>query len=116
MVLLVVASLNKQEVSVIAQAVVHILILMYRKHYNPNLGTDPFHWISKGVMEDLINIGEPTVTTLVNDQVSGFSIQQIFSALHSDIFSIPQYKSRFDTAKPWQSNDCGNKCICILWL
>ena len=91
----------------------HIDVL---ENYIPTLTTDPFRWIPKGVMEDLIDIGEPTINTSVNDQVSGFSIQQIFSALQSDIFSIPQYKSRFDTAKPWQSNDCGNKCICILWL
>ena len=75
----------------------HIDVL---ENYIPTLGTDPFHWIPKGIMEDLIDIGEPTANTLVNDQVSGFSIQQIFSALQSDIVSMPQYRSRFIQQNP----------------
>ena len=61
--------------------------------FNPNLTTDPFRWIPKGLMEDMIDntINE----TIVNDQVSGFSIAQIFGALQSDVTSVTQYKTRF---------------------
>jgi len=64
------------------------------ENFNPNLSSDKFHWIPKGLMLDLIDIGEPTATTKVNDQVSGYTIQQIFGALQSDITSISQYKAR----------------------
>ena len=37
--------------------------------------------------------GEPT-NTLVNDQVSGYTIGQIFAALQSDVTTVSQYKAR----------------------
>ena len=47
-----------------------------------------------GLMLDLNdNIEFPTFTH-VTDQVSGYTIQQIFSALQSDVTSIPLYKAR----------------------
>jgi hypothetical protein len=61
--------------------------------FNPNLTFDPFRWIPKGLMEDIID-NTPT-ETVVNDQVSGFTISQIFNALQSDITTLPQYKARF---------------------
>ena len=74
----------------------HIDVL---ENYNPNLGTDPFHWIPKGLMLDLIDNGEPFSTT-VNDNVNGYTIQQIFAALQSDINSLSQYEARLLQQNP----------------
>ena len=49
---------------------------------------------SKGLMWDMMdNTAEPPQTS-VNDQVYGFTIQQIFAALQSDATSISSYRSR----------------------
>ncbi len=63
------------------------------ENFNPNLSADPFKWIPKGLMEDLID-NTPN-ETIVNDQVTGFTIQKIFSALQSDVSSMQQYRTRF---------------------
>jgi hypothetical protein len=62
------------------------------ENFNPNLSSDPFHWIPKGIMLDLMD-NTPTENT-VNDQVQGYTIQQIFGALQSDVGSVSQYKVR----------------------
>lgn len=63
------------------------------ENFNPNL-SDPFKWIPKGLMWDLMdNTAEPPKTS-VNDQVFGFTTQQIFAALQSDVSSVSAYKSR----------------------
>lgn len=51
-------------------------------------------------MEDLIDNGEPTFNTSVNDQVSGYTISQLFGALQSDVTSISQYKARLLQQNP----------------
>ena len=63
------------------------------ENFNPNYTPDPFRWIPKGLMWDLID--NTPGETIVIDQVSGYSISQIFGALKSDVTSVPQYKSRF---------------------
>ena len=70
----------------------HIDVL---ENFVPSLISDPFRWIPKGLMEDLIDNGTEPSQTLVNDQVSGFTISQIFSALQSDITTVTAYRARF---------------------
>lgn len=64
------------------------------ENFVPSLTADPFHWIPKGVMEDLMDDGAEPPPTHVIDQVSGLTIAQIFAAFQSDITTIPQYKAR----------------------
>lgn len=75
----------------------HIDVL---ENFIPNLQNDPFKWIPKGLMWDLMDNGEPSQTTFVNDQVNGYTIQQIFAAMQSDISSIPQLKTRLVVQNP----------------
>ncbi len=50
-------------------------------------------------MEDLIDNGEPP-STGVNDQVSGFTIAQMFSALQSSIYTLQDYRLRLIQQNP----------------
>lgn len=75
----------------------HIDVL---ENFIPSLTADPFQWIPKGLMEDLMDNGAEPSQTLVTDQVSGFSISQIFSALQSDITTVPTYRARFIQQNP----------------
>jgi hypothetical protein len=71
----------------------HINVL---ENFDPNLTVDPFHWIPKGLIEDLMDFtNETRPPQAVNDAVSGYTIQQIFNALQSDINSPQQYRDRF---------------------
>ena len=38
--------------------------------------------------------------TIVNDQVNGFTTQQMFNALQSDVTTLQQYRSRFIQQNP----------------
>lgn len=65
------------------------------ENFNPNLTTDPFHWIPAGLMEDMIDAtNETRPPQAVNDAVSGFTIPQIFNALQPDVSSLQQYRDR----------------------
>jgi len=64
------------------------------EYFFPNSPTDPFKWIPKGLMWDLMDNGEPTYFTQVNDQVSGYTIQQIFAAYQSDVTTMQQFRDR----------------------
>lgn len=68
------------------------------ENFNPNLSSDPFAWIPKGLMEDLMDNtpGEQTV----NDQVSGFTISQIFNAYQTNVTSVQQYKTTIINQNP----------------
>ena len=59
--------------------------------FDPNLTADPFRWIPKGLMLDLMDDNEP-LASHVSDQVSGYTTQQIFGALTSDVTSVQQYR------------------------
>ncbi len=63
------------------------------EYFTLTLSTDPFKWIPKGLMEDMIDNGEPA-SSPVNDQVSGFTIAQLFKALQSDVTTLAQYKAK----------------------
>jgi hypothetical protein len=77
------------------------------ENFDPNYTPDPFRWIPKGLMEDLID-NTPT-EAIVNDQVSGYSINQLFRAMQSDVTSVSQYKVRllqlYGTAQQTQVNN-----------
>ena len=72
--------------------------------FNPNLTADPFRWIPKGLMQDLMDNGE-LFNKNVNDQVSGFSILQIFNAVQSDVSTVQQYKARLILQNPNPANN-----------
>ncbi|MBS1947980.1 MAG: hypothetical protein JST47_09455 [Bacteroidetes bacterium] len=70
------------------------------ENFTPALPNDGFKWIPKGLMLDLMdNTLEPT-RTKVNDLVSGYTIQQIFAALQSDVSTIAQFKARLLQQNP----------------
>ena len=74
----------------------HIDVL---ENFDPNYTPDPFSWIPKGLMEDLID-NTPTETFPVIDNVNGFTIAQLFNALQSDVTTIPAYRARFIQQNP----------------
>jgi|SRR6185437_7438473 len=73
----------------------HIDVL---ENFNPNLETDPFRWIPKGLMEDMMD-NTPN-ETIVNDQVTGFTIGTLFNALQSDVSTVQQYRARIKSQNP----------------
>ncbi len=64
-------------------------------------------WIPEGLMEDLID--NTPAEAIVNDQVTGYTISQLFGALQSNVTSIPQYKAKllqlYGTAQQTQVNN-----------
>jgi hypothetical protein len=63
--------------------------------FDPGLLTYSFHWIPKGLMLDLMdNTPNETYGTGLPDQVSGYTNQQIFNALQSDVKSVGDFKAR----------------------
>ena len=67
--------------------------------FDPNLTADPFKWIPKGLMQDLMD-NTPTETFPIPDNVTGFTISQLFLALQSDVTTVPQYRSRLILQNP----------------
>ncbi len=67
--------------------------------FDPNLATDPFNWIPKGLMEDLIDARNEFFPP-VNDNVSGFTTQQLYLALQADVNSVQQYRERLIQQNP----------------
>lgn len=74
--------------------------LVALENFIPNLPADPFKWIPKGLMLDLMDNGEPFPITQVNDNVSGYTIQQLFAAMQSDITTVAQYRARLVQQNP----------------
>jgi len=70
------------------------------EYFVPTYNLDPFKWIPKGLMEDLMDNTTEPLSTGVNDQVYGFTIAQIFAALQSDVTSVPAYKARLIQQNP----------------
>ena len=70
----------------------HIDVL---ENWNPNYNNgDFFRWIPKGLMEDMMDGGiEPQASGVV-DNVSGFTIQELFNGLQSDVISPQNYRDR----------------------
>lgn len=67
----------------------HIVAL---ENFDPNIPTDPFNWIPRGLMRDLMD--DTRFETIINDQVLGFTISQLSNALQADIASPQQYRDR----------------------
>jgi hypothetical protein len=80
---------------------IHIDVLEY---FDPNYSTDPFKWIPKGLMEDMID-NTPNEVFPVIDNISGFTIAQLFNALQSDVTTLQLYKARLINQNP---NTAGN--------
>lgn len=70
------------------------------ENFNPNLLLDPFSWVPKGLMWDMMD-NTPN-ETIVNDQVSGFTTAILFKALQSDVSTIQQYEARIKSQNPVQ--------------
>ncbi len=51
--------------------------------FNPNLSGDINKWIPKGIFHDLIDAGTEPTSTLVTDNVSGFTNGQMFSCINA---------------------------------
>jgi len=68
------------------------------ENFDPNYSSDPFHWIPKGLMNDLMDDRNDNnafpVSVPLNDQVQGYTIAQLFNALQSDITTLQAYHSR----------------------
>ena len=77
----------------------HINVL---ENYNPDLLSDPFRWIPKGLMEDMID--NTNETNPITDNVQGFTIQQLYLALQADVNSMEQYRARFIQQNPGNQN------------
>ena len=58
--------------------------------FNPNLTADPFRWIPKGLMEDLMD--NTIKNTPVIDNIGGFTTAQLFNGLQSDVINLQQYR------------------------
>lgn len=70
----------------------------YLEDFSPFRTFDPFHWIPDGLFYDLIDnrndqvVANPRV--LINDAVFGYTNQQFFNALESDVRSLPAFRQR----------------------
>lgn len=65
------------------------------ENFNPNLASDPFKWIPQGLFYDLKDTRNDFLfdPTMVNDQVSDYSNQQMFNAFSSSITTLGLYKT-----------------------
>lgn len=72
--------------------------LVALENFDPYLTDYPFKWIPKGLFYDLMDTRNDALAipryVNIDDQVSGYTIQQIFGAYQSDINTLQQYKSR----------------------
>lgn len=75
--------------------------------FDPSRTGDPFRWIPKGLMYDLMDIRNEAGPHPVVDGVSNFTIAQLFSALQSNVTTLQQYRVIF------QQQNTGNQTIPI---
>ncbi|MDE3184782.1 MAG: hypothetical protein KGM16_15295 [Bacteroidota bacterium] len=69
------------------------------ENWDPNYTDDVFNWIPVGLMEDLMD-DTPNEIFPVTDNVSGFSVSQLFDALQPDVTSVQQYRARLIQQNP----------------
>jgi len=72
------------------------------ENFDPNLLTDPFRWIPKGLLEDMTD--NTNEINPITDNVQGFTIQQLYLALQADVNSVEQYRTRFIQQNPGNQN------------
>jgi hypothetical protein len=70
--------------------------LNYLEDFSPFRTGDPFRWIPNGLFYDLVDDRNDRGfdPTAIIDAVSGYTSQQFFNALETDITSLPAYKQR----------------------
>lgn len=70
----------------------------YLEDFSPFRTYDPFHWIPDGIYYDLLDdrndLFAVPLRVNVNDAVFGYTNQQFFNALESDVKSIPAFRQR----------------------
>jgi hypothetical protein len=64
------------------------------ENFNPTLQPDPFRWIPDSVYLDLMDGGVEPQASRVNDQVTGYTNQQMFTAFNSTTRSPQAYRDR----------------------
>lgn len=81
----------------------------YLEGFDPTIGVpnDYFNWIPVGLITDLIDNSEPP-TSIVNDNVSGFTYVNIQYALYQKPANIPALKGILKTLHPSQSTALDN--------
>lgn len=62
------------------------------ERFNPNRVEDVHRWIPQGLPYDLLDNRNDFPTPFVNDNASGFTINQVFNALQPNIQSIPAFR------------------------
>ncbi|MDQ6608913.1 MAG: hypothetical protein M3Y85_03730 [Bacteroidota bacterium] len=71
----------------------------YLEDFSPFRTNDPFRWIPDGLYYDLIdNRNDAASIPLrvdIDDEVFGYTNQQLFNALDADVTSLIQYRIRF---------------------
>jgi hypothetical protein len=60
-------------------------------------GTRPFRFIPNGLFYDLMDVDGNRFGTELFDRVSGFTTQQIFNLMRSDVRSMQEFKVRFES-------------------
>lgn len=61
--------------------------------FDPNLQSDPFNWIPKGLFYDLKDPANET-TFPVTDQVSSYTNQQMFNSFQTNINTLQDYRAK----------------------
>ena len=72
--------------------------LLVEENFNPNLSSDPFKWIPKGLFYDLFDVTNENFPIV--DQVSNYSNQMLFSAFQSSIYTLQDYKAKLIQLNP----------------
>lgn len=62
--------------------------------FNPNRVADIWRWIPQGLPYNLWDNRNDNITTTLNDNVTGYTINQSFNALQPDVRSIPAFRDR----------------------
>lgn len=70
--------------------------LVALENFNPNFSLDPFNWIPRGLMRNLMDDRNDAFFGIVNlnVQVLGYTTQQLINALQFDVNSPQQYRDR----------------------
>ena len=76
----------------------------YLEEFDPQISApvDYFNWIPVGLINDLMDTGEPP-SSLVVDNVSGFTYNEIQSALFQKPSDMAQFKGLLQAIRPSQS-------------
>ena len=79
--------------------------LKYLEEFNPQIGApaDYFNWIPIGLINDLMDNTPDLSPSTVVDNVSGFTYQEIQSALYNKPSTLPEFKNNLKSVKPAQA-------------